>query len=37
MAAPKNRIYALNLGTQTITLAEFQTNPSGGVTLIRGG
>lgn len=35
MAAPKNRIYALNLGTQTITLAEFQTNPSGGVTLVR--
>lgn len=35
MAAPKNRIYALNLGTQTITLAEFQTTPAGGVTLIR--
>jgi type IV pilus assembly protein PilM len=35
MAAPKNRIYALNLGTQTITLAEFQTTPTGGVTLVR--
>ncbi len=34
MAAP-NRIYALNLGTQTITLAEFQTTPTGGVTLVR--
>jgi type IV pilus assembly protein PilM len=35
MAAQKNRIFALNLGTQTITLAEFQTNPNGGVTLLR--
>lgn len=34
MAAP-NRIYALNLGTQTISLAEFATNPSGGVVLTR--
>ncbi len=34
MAAP-NRIYALNLGTQTISLAEFQTNTGGGVTLAR--
>src|SRR5688572_16995462 len=35
MAAPENRIDALNLGTQTITLAEFQTTPTGGVTLVR--
>jgi type IV pilus assembly protein PilM len=34
MAAP-NRIYALDIGTQTITLAEFQPNPNGGVTLVR--
>ncbi len=34
MAAP-NRIYALNLGTQTMSLAEFQTNPSGGIVLSR--
>ncbi len=34
MAAP-NRILALNLGTQTISLAEFQTNPSGGIVLVR--
>src|SRR5262245_45783797 len=34
MAAP-NRIYTLNLGTQTISLAEFATNPSGGVVLTR--
>ena len=34
MAAP-NRIYALNLGTQTMSLAEFQTNPSGGLILSR--
>ncbi len=34
MAAP-NSILALNLGTQTISLAEFQTNPSGGIVLVR--
>jgi type IV pilus assembly protein PilM len=34
MAAP-NRIYALNLGTQTMSLAEFQTNASGGLVLSR--
>lgn len=34
MAAPQ-RIYALNLGTQTISLAEFSTNPEGGVILVR--
>jgi len=34
MAAQK-RIYTLNLGTQTISLAEFVTNPSGGVVLTR--
>jgi type IV pilus assembly protein PilM len=34
MAAP-NRIYALNLGTQTMSLAEFQTNQSGGIVLSR--
>lgn len=34
MAAP-NRIYALNLGTQTVSLAEFQTNASGGLILSR--
>ncbi len=34
MAAP-NRIYALNLGTQTVSLAEFQTNASGGLILTR--
>ena len=34
MAAP-NRIYALNLGTQTMSLAEFQTNSSGGLVLSR--
>lgn len=34
MAAP-TRIIALNLGTQTITLAEFQPNPAGGVILTR--
>ena len=34
MAAP-NRILSLNLGTQTISLAEFQTNPSGGIVLVR--
>lgn len=34
MAAP-NRIYTLNLGTQTISLAEFTTNPSGGIVLTR--
>lgn len=34
MAAP-NRIYALNLGTQTISLAEFTKNPSGGIVLSR--
>lgn len=34
MAAP-NSILALNLGTQTISLAEFQPNPSGGVVLVR--
>lgn len=34
MAAP-NRILALNLGTQTITLAEFQSNPGGGLVLAR--
>lgn len=32
MAAP-TRIIALNLGMQTVTLAEFRTNASGGVTL----
>jgi type IV pilus assembly protein PilM len=34
MAAQK-RIYTLNLGTQTISLAEFVSNPSGGVILTR--
>ena len=34
MAAP-NRILTLNLGTQTVSLAEFQTNPSGGIVLVR--
>ena len=34
MAAP-TRIYTLNLGTQTISLAEFQRNPDGGLTLAR--
>src|SRR4051794_35376773 len=34
MAAQK-RIYTLNLGTQTISLAEFVTNPSGGIVLSR--
>ena len=33
--AAQNRILALNLGTQTISLAEFQTNPTGGVVLVR--
>ncbi|OJV25406.1 MAG: hypothetical protein BGO12_23145 [Verrucomicrobia bacterium 61-8] len=32
MASP-NRIFALNLGMQTVTLAEFHTNPAGGITL----
>ena len=32
MAAP-TRIFALNLGMQTVTLAEFRTNAAGGVTL----
>jgi len=32
MASP-NRIFALNLGMQTVTLAEFHTNPAGGFTL----
>ena len=34
MAAPKG-ILALNLGTQTISLAEFQRNADGGLTLSR--
>ena len=34
MAAPKG-ILALNLGTQTISLAEFQRNEDGGLTLSR--
>ena len=34
MAAPKG-ILALNLGTQTISLAEFQRNADGGLTLTR--
>ena len=34
MAAPKG-ILALNLGTQTISLAEFQRNSDGGLTLTR--
>ena len=34
MAAP-TRIYTLNLGTQTISLAEFQRNADGGLTLAR--
>lgn len=34
MAAP-NRIYTLNLGTQTISLAEFQRNSDGGLVLAR--
>ena len=34
MAAPKG-ILALNLGTQTISLAEFQRNSDGGLTLSR--
>ncbi len=33
--AASNRILALNLGTQTVSLAEFQTNPSGGIVLVR--
>lgn len=32
MAAPQ-RIFALNLGMQTVTLAEFRTNAGGGITL----
>lgn len=32
MAAP-TRIFALNLGMQSVTLAEFRTNAAGGVTL----
>ncbi|CAN5746883.1 hypothetical protein BH09VER1_BH09VER1_11480 [soil metagenome] len=32
MAAP-TRIFALNLGMQTVTLAEFRVNPGGGITL----
>ncbi len=32
MAAP-TRIFALNLGMQTVTLAEFRTNAAGGITL----
>jgi hypothetical protein len=34
MAAP-NKTYALNIGTQTITLAEFQPGANGGITLTR--
>ncbi len=34
MAAPA-RIFALNLGTQTLSIAEFQPNPAGGVILTR--
>lgn len=34
MAKPA-RILALNLGTQTLSLAEFQPNPAGGVILVR--
>jgi type IV pilus assembly protein PilM len=34
MAAPQ-RIFAVNLGTQTVTLAEFQVHPTGGITLVR--